>query len=301
MLMMQKRLPQLDPLIAFDAAARHASFLLASKELNVTASAVSQQIRNLETQLGVSLFNRGHRSVQLTERGKDFHTSVSFALTHLAGATDEVRNRDGAEQLVIATDTSIAAQWLIPRLERFEALYPDISLRIKVTDVQAGLLNETFQIALVHGDGELRGYVTELLFEEEVFPVCAPGYLEQWEGTFTARDLARAKLLDLDYEQWHWMNWAIWLSEMALPPPNAPRKLRMNNYPILIDAAKRGAGIALGWRYLVDDDLDRGLLIKPVKESVKTKYGYHIAWPYNDNMSHAVASFKEWLDTERNV
>lgn len=296
---MKRRLPHLDPLVAFEAAARHSSFALAARDLSVTGSAVSQQIRTLEAQLGVKLFARGHRSVQLTERGQDFYNSVSIALLHLENAANAVRSHRSDLQLEIATDTSIAALWLMPRLARFESRYPDVSLRLNISDNQADLLTESTQIAVVHGDGSWRGYASERLFEEEVFPVCAPEWLARWQGEFAAEDLAAAGLLDLEYEHWDWMNWSIWLTETGLSLPSAPRKLRTNNYPVIMAAAIRGAGVALGWRYLVDDYLEQGVLVRPVRESVKTENGYFIAWPYNDKLPPLAQAFKDWLLEER--
>lgn len=302
MLEFRKHLPQLDPLISFEAAARHSSFALAAKELNVTASAVSQQIRALESNLGVPLFVRGHRCVHLTDRGKEFQNSVSVALMHLMNAANEIKANDGAERLEIATDTTVASLWLMPRLlARYETLFPNVSFRITATDVQADLLSSEFHIALVHGKGEWRGLNSEQLFEEEVFPVCSPSYLEAWNGEFTTEDLAHCNLLDLEYEHWHWMNWAIWLTEMKLPLPDTPRKLSMNNYPLVIDAAKRGAGVALGWRYLVDDDIAKGLLVRPVPDTIKTNFAYHIVWPFNKKLSPIASQFKNWIITERDA
>lgn len=294
----RKRLPQLDPLISFEAAARHSSFALAAKELNVTASAISQQVRALERQLGVSLFDRGHRSVRLSDRGKEFKKSVAVALMHLVNATDEVKIKENSEQLHIATDTSVAALWLLPRLAQFEAICPEISFRFHVTDVQADLFDDDFQIGIVHGDGSWRGYETQLLFEEEVFPVCAPDYLDAHGEEINNATLGQLKLLDLEYEHWHWMNWAIWLTEIELPLPDIPRKLRMNNYPLIIDAAKRGAGLALGWRHLIDDEITSGALVRPVELSVKTGYAYHIVWPFNEKLSATAIKFKDWLIAE---
>lgn len=297
----KKQLPQLDPLVSFEAAARHSSFALAARELNITASAISQQIRNLEKQLGVELFRRGHRSVQLTDRGREFHNSVSVALLHLVNAANQARTGGEAERLEISTDTSVAALWLAPRIERFEALHPDVALRINVTDVQADLLGGDFDVAIVHGDGAWRGFEGEALFAEEVFPVCSPGYLDALGPDRDAAGLAMARLLDLEYEHWHWMNWAIWLTELDLPLPDRPRRLRANNYPLIIDAARRGAGVALGWRYLVDDDLTSGMLVRPVSDVVRTANAYHVVWPYNQPMSAAAESFKDWLLGERNA
>lgn len=295
MLEVRKQLPQLAPLIAFEAAARSGSFARAAKELNVTPSAVSQQIRALETQLGIALFERGHRSVRLTGRGKQFQNSVSIALTHLVNAATEVRASDDLARLQIATDTSIAALWLMPRLARFEALHPGVSVHVNVTDVQEDLLKSDFQIAIVHGDGKWRGCDSDKLFEEEVFPVCAPGYLDGHGGSIELADLPNCTLLDLEYEHWHWMNWAIWLTEMDLPLPQGSRKLRTNNYGLVIEAARRGAGVALGWQHFLDDDLASGALVRPVRGSAKTRYAYHIVWPFNEDLSPGAAAFRDVL------
>ena len=297
----RKKLPHLDPLIAFEAAARLSSFALAARELNVTAPAVSQQIRSLETSLGVSLFQRGHRSVQLTDRGRLFQNSVSIALTHLANAADEVRIDENFQQLQIVTDTSIASMWLVPGLQRFESCHPECTARLITTDVQAELLNSDFQIAIVHGQGNWVGYDSVLLFEEEVFPVCTPGYLDRFPTGLKFEDIPLTDLLDLEYEQWHWMNWAIWLTETGLRLPDTPRKMKMNNYPLIIDAACNGAGLALGWKHLVDDHLANGTLVRPFSETVKTQNGYYMIWPFNTEMAPIAAAFHDWTLAEFGV
>lgn len=294
----RRKLPHLDPLIAFEAAARLSSFALAARELNVTAPAVSQQIKSLETSLGVSLFQRGHRSVHLTDRGRLFQNSVSIALTHLANAADEVRIDDDFQHLDIVTDTSIASMWLVPALHRFEAQHPECTIRLTTTDVQADLLGADFQVAIVHGQGNWVGYDCAALFEEEVFPVCAPGYLERFQDGLKLDGLPSADLLDLEYEQWHWMNWAIWLTETGLALPDARRRMKLNNYPLVIDAACNGSGLALGWKHLVDDHLATGTLVRPVAETVKTQNGYYMIWPFNTAMTPMAAAFHDWTMAE---
>ena len=298
MLEFRKTLPQLDPLIAFEAAARRGSFARAAEELNVTASAVSQQIRSLETQLSVELFERRHRSVKLTMRGEKFYNSVSMALVHLQSAARDARLSDGLQEILVMADTSIAAHWLVPRMKRFKEMHPNIALSIKATDDPLELLQDNTQIALLQGDGKWRGYDAHLLFEEEIFPVCAPSYVGKLGNPVEPENLSGADLLDLDYENWQWMNWTIWLTEMRLPQPQKPRALRMNSYPLLIEAAKRGAGVALGWKHLVDEDLSTGHLIKPVDASIKTSYGYYIATPHNQALTPASVAFLSWLQNE---
>ena len=291
----KKRLPSLDLLVAFEAAARHSSFQAAAEELNVTASAISQQIRNLESQMDLVLFSRGHRSVQLTDQGREFQANVTFALTHLASAVDELQQREGTTEIVLATDTSIASQWLIPKLAEFDFEQHNLSLNLKISDIRSELLNGEADVAIIHGDGRWEGYETTQLFEEEVFPVCSPKLLSQKEKKLDLAELANFKLLELDYEHWHWMNWPIWLSEAGNVETGASTKIRSNYYSLVIEAAKQGLGLALGWRYFVDDDLDAGVLVRPFRESVKTRNGYHVVSPYNRRESNAVAEFRKWL------
>ena len=291
---LKKRLPHLDPLVAFEAAARHSSFALAADELNITAPAVSQQIRNLEDTLGVSLFDRGHRSVQLTDRGRIFQNSVAIALTHLANAADELRIEDEPNQITLATDMSIPTLWLFPRLQSFNQLQPDSSINLVTTDIQSDLLAANFDFAIVHGQGDWVGYDSHLLFKEEVFPVCSAQYLAKNPDISILENLSDANLLDLEYEHWSWMNWAIWLTEKNLPPPNSRRKLSLGNYPMLIDAACRGLGVALGWNHLVDEYLENGTLIRPTSASITTNNGYYLIWPHKLNMVTRLKSFQEW-------
>lgn len=290
----KKRLPQLDPLVAFEAAARHSSFALAAKELNITAPAISQQIRNLEISLGVCLFERGHRSVQLTDRGKVFQNSVTIALTHLANATDELRIEDEPNQIVIATDMSIPTLWLFPKLQQFDSEFPGGSINLVTTDIQSDLLATNFHLAIVHGQGDWVGYESKLLFKEEVFPVCSPQYLRENPDVAILENLPNARLLDLEYEHWNWMNWAIWLTEKNISPPKSQRKLRMSNYPMLIDAACRGYGVALGWKHLVDQHIENGTLTRLSTASVNTKYGYYLIWPHNFKMEAMAHKFHQW-------
>lgn len=291
---LKNRLPNLDPLIAFEAAARHSSFTHAANELNITAPAISQQIRNLETNLGVSLFERKHRIVQLTDRGRLFQNSVTIALTHLANAADELRIEDEPNQINIATDMAIPTLWLLPKLQFFNQENSGCSINLITSDIQSELLGANFHFAIIHGQGDWIGYESQLLFGEEVFPVCSPQYLKENPYVATLETLPHTNLLDLEYEHWNWMNWAIWLTEKQLPPPKAHRKLRMSNYPMIVDAACAGTGVALGWKHLVDQHINKGSLVRPLSESIKTKFGYYLIWPHKLKMVEIENKFHEW-------
>ncbi len=297
----RQSLPQLDHLIAFEAAARHGSFTRAADELNITQSAVSQQIRTLEDRMGIALFERSHRVVRLTAEGRTFENSVSVALNHLLSAANTVRGVSGgpAERLDIATDDSVAALWLAPRLYRFQELHPDIIIRLTSSDRIEECFTETIELAIVHGDGRWPGYECEAFMKEEIFPVCAPSYLERSAPITTAADLANVDLVDLDYERWNWMNWSIWLTENGIGLAGERRKFQCNSYPLVIEAARNGQGVALGWRHFVDDDLLAGTLVRPVSTRLETHYAYYLARKHNRPESPQAQAFRSWLITER--
>ncbi len=301
----------MDALIAFEAAGRLSGFAQAGEELNVTASAISQQIKSLERTLGVQLFARGHRSVELTQNGREFSNSVSVALKHLSNAASELTDGDVSKQITIAADTSIVAHWLMPRLEELKDEFPDHRFRIVASDVEADLLKSNFQVAILHGQavgqvsdsehknkrlhGGWQGIESRLLFQEEVFPVCAPSYLGEVGEPLELQMLETSDLLDLEYENWNWMNWTIWLTEVGASSSQTSRKIVSNNYASLIDAAKRGMGFALAWRHFHEDELAAGALIAPFSQSVKTQNGYYLAWPYNQPADAIDDDVRGWL------
>lgn len=295
---LKQRLPPLEPLVAFEAAARHGSFALAARELHVTASAISQQIRVLERSLQQALFDRGHRSVTLTEAGEKFYNGVRFALTHLLAAADATRSPSGPPELKLALDTSMASLWLMPRLSQLQIDWPALSLKVLTSDSESELFDSDFELALLHGNGCWQGYEASALFSDIVFPVCAPDYYRKHADKIDDHQLHRCALLDLDYQHWNWMNWTIWLTEAGLPLPARPIWLQMNHYPLLVEAARQGAGIALGWQYLIEDDLRAGTLCRITDYQVSTDNAYYIVRPYNVSHTTTAQRFHDWVIEE---
>lgn len=295
---LRQQLPPLDYLIAFESAARLLSFTAAARELALTQAAISQQIRKLEQRLGVRLFLRRHRAVQLTPAGRQYQHTVAMALAHLADATTEARGIAAGARLTIAADQSVAALWLMPRLAGLRALLPEVALRLVVSDEEADLLDEDVQAAILHGDGAWPGFEAARIFPEEVFPVCSPGYLTDNPAIATPEGLAAALLLDLEDEHWNWITWRIWLTELAIARPAAHRPLSISSYPLVIEAARAGQGVALGWRHLVDDDLESGRLVQPLARSVATSFGYHLVWPARARPLPEALAFCGWVREE---
>ena len=288
-------LPQLDLLTAFEAAARHESFTLAAQEMNVTQSAVSQRIRQLEERMGVALFERHHRAVRLTREGADFQNSVTVALNHLVAASDAVKATAADTRMHLVADVALTHFWLMPRLASLSAALPDVAIDITASDTIEEAFIPSTDVAIVHGDGDWPGFRAVKIFGEVVFPVCSPGYLGKYGPVETLDDLGTSRLVDLSYERWSWMNWAIWMTETGGPRTGANRVFQSNSYAAVIDAARSGMGIALGWQGFVEDDLDAGRLVVPLDRKVATRYGYYAVVAQDRIETPIAQAFLNWV------
>ena len=293
--MLKKRLPPLEPLIAFEAAARLLSFTRAGKELHLSQAAISQQIRSLESSLQVKLFSRSHRAVQLTNEGREYLHTVAAILKQLAGATMDIQNVEFSRQLVIGCDQSFATQWLGPRIAQLRSALPEVALRIIASDDYAESLGAEVQVAVLHGDGQWPGFRALRLFDEEVFPVCSPDYPHELAGQDWVSWLLQAQLIDLADSHWNWMNWRLWLGGNDIDAPLGNRNLQFNSYPLVIDAACAAQGVALGWRYLVDELIAEGRLLRPLQQSLRTEFGYYLISRENLLDDPVILRLQNWL------
>lgn len=261
------RLPPLATLVVFESAARLASFTRAANELNVTQGAVSRQVRALEEHLGKPLFRRAHRAVALTPTGRHYALAVRVALGQIADATRAVRSPRDRLPVTLGTTTAMASLWLIPRLARFREQQPDIDIRVLAADRPAEFAAEDVDLALYYArDGESRG--GRRVLGEECFAVCSPAYLKSCGPMRTAADLLRNTLLVMEGDLPGWLNWHEWFRRLGERDDEPRHSVRVNSYPLLIQAAVAGQGIALGWRYMLDDLLESGALVRPIAASL---------------------------------
>jgi len=288
-------LPPLSTLQAFEAAGRLLSFTRAAAELNVTQAAISKQVRLLEERLGARLFTRSHRRVQLTPEGREYLHTVVTALTHLAHATLELRVKETPRRLCLAVDESIGALWLLPRLGSLLQAMPDATLDVVVSDSEARLLADQVDVAILHGENRWPGHDAERLFDEVVYPVCSPAYRRRLPRRPTPGDLARVRLIDLGDENWTWINWRIWLTDHGVGLPATHRALTIGTYPLVLDAARRGLGVALAWQSLIEDDLAAGTLVRPMAAEVRTRFAYWVAWPRSRPASPLARRCVAWV------
>lgn len=294
----RKQLPPMSTLIAFESAARNLSFTRAADELNLTQAAISRQVRLLEENLGISLFTRSHRAVHLTKDGRNFQHSVSDVLERLAYAAEELRSQNHSKTVSVAADMAIASFWLMPRLKKFRNEHPEISIRVVASDDNTLVLDEGIDVAIQLGKEDKSESNGRFLFETEVFPVCSPDYLNKCPPFNSAKDLLNATLLRLDDEHWDWLDWPAWFTLNQVMLQGSRNDLYINNYPLVIQGALTGQGLALGWQHLVEEMLDSGALIRPIEATVRTKRGFYLVLPEETSHASEVNSFCDWLIKE---
>ncbi|MDP6788489.1 MAG: transcriptional regulator GcvA [Rhodospirillales bacterium] len=291
---MAHRLPPLNALRVFEAAARHLSFTRAARELNVTQAAVSHQIKGLEAHLGLKLFRRLSRTLLLTDQGQAYFPPVRDALAALAQATKRLEAQDAGGTITVSTLTSFAANWLVPRLRRFRALCPDVDVHISTTDDVVDFGRDDVDMAIRYGGGVWRGLDAVRLMTEEVFPVCSPSLLEDGPPLRNPADLGRHTLLHDDMRE----DWQMWLLAAGADHLDATRGPGFQHSNLVVQAAVAGEGVALGRSVLVADDLAQGRLVKPFDTSLPAEYAYYVVCPKADAKRPKIAAFRQWLLNE---
>ncbi|MBB4302913.1 DNA-binding transcriptional LysR family regulator [Rhodobium orientis] len=264
-----RSLPPLSRLRPFEAAARLESFTLAAAELGLTQTAVSKQISLLEADLGTALFERRNRAVFLTEEGRRFGRVVTAALAEIAAEAAHLRGALVPGGLVLHCQLCEAFYWLMPRLSRFHERHPDIELRVVSSLEPLTAAREPFDVA-IQTTGRASGSA-RLAFTaaDEVFPVCAPEVLKGVSLPLAPQELSAFPLLSHLVVPQDWMDWSDWFDVIGVPVPADLRPTHFDSFPLVVQAAVAGQGIALGWRRTVDTMLAEGKLVRPSTDVVK--------------------------------
>lgn len=291
---MSARLPSLNGLRAFEAAARHLSFTQAAAELNVTQTAISHQIRRLEGELGLRLFVRKNRALALTSKAKDYLPGVRAAFNDLRLATDRLLRKDNDNVLTISTLASLAAKWLLPRLSTFQAAHPDIDVRITTSTGLVDFKSGDVDAAIRYGRGHWPGVRARWLMADELFPVCSPALLKGDKPLRCPQDLARYTLLHSSggYDD----DWRQWLTAAGLPSDiSKQRGLTFDLIFMTVQAAIDGIGVAMGRTSYVRDDIAKGRLVVPFKIALPADAGFYLVSPEAGEEPPKLRLFREWL------
>ena len=293
-------LPPLDLFHSFEAVARHRSFTLAANELCLTQSAVSRQIQALEVALGLRLFRRLNRAIEITAEGQILFHSVTQGLETISACLSELGAAAKAPQITVSASVAFAWFWLMPRLERFGALEPDIDLRVLAADQPVLPGTGEVDVAILFGSGKWENLDARLLFNERVYPVCSPGYLSDHPELRQAADLLDQTLLHLEYPRASAgeVDWRQWLLRQGVSGQPVRRAIRLNSYPMVLQAAEAGRGVALGWSYITDQILAEGRLVCPIEKALETKDGYYVSTSARASNDAAKSAFLDWIMAE---
>jgi len=290
---MTARLPSLNGLRAFEAAARHLSFTQAAAELNVTQTAISHQIRRLEEELGIRLFIRKNRALALTPKARDYLPGVRAAFNDLRLATDRLLRKDDDHVLTVSTLASLAAKWLLPRLTAFQEAHPGIDVRITTSTALVDFRGGDVDAAIRYGRGNWQGLRAEWLMADDFFPVCSPALLNGKRPLKCPEDLRDHVLL---HTSTNGDDWRQWLTAAGLPSDiSKPPGITFDLILMTVQAAIDGLGVAMGRTSYVQDDIAKGRLVVPFKIALPADAGFYLVSPEGVAEPPKLGAFRQWL------
>ena len=297
--MERRRLPPLNALRAFEAAARHMNFSRAADELSVTPGAVSQQIQNLEDYIGGPLFKRTPKGLLLTDAAQTALPALREAFDRLAEAASLLTAVEEGRRLTVSVAPSFAAKWLVPRLGRFEAAHPEIEVWVNTGLELVDFTSGEIDLAIRYGSGRYPGLEVTRLLGETVSPVASPALLEE-QPLRQLGDLAQHTLLhdgspDADESC---PDWAMWLAARGVKGVDGARGPRFNQSSLVIEAAVNGRGVALAKQTLAQDDIDGGRLVQPFEDATAVDFAYFIVHPKAKARLKQVRAFTQWVLAE---
>ena len=298
---MNGHLPPLSALRAFEAAARLKSFSKAAAELNVTPAAISHQIHTLEADLGVKLFDRRSRAVELTASARLLLPGLSDAFAGIQASVRRLRAHNDTGMVTVTASPSIAGKWLVPRLHRFQEQHPAIDVRLSATDNLVDLTRGDFDMGIRYGTGRYSGLHVELLLGNEVFPACSPRLLETGPPLRTPEDLRHHQLIHIDQATDRYPlvpTWAMWLKAAGVGDIATTSGLTFSMGHMAMDAAIAGHGVVLAYSTLAEADITAGRLVRLFSLALPDLFSYYIVTAPGALERPKVRAFRDWLRQE---
>ena len=277
---MSKRLPPLNALRVFDAAARHLSFTRAAEELFVTQAAVSHQIKSLEDFLGLKLFRRRNRSLLLTEEGQSYFLDIKEIFSQLTEATRKLQARSAKGALTVSLLPSFAIHWLVPRLSSFNSAYPGIDVRIQAVDRQEDKLADDVDVAIFYGRGNWPGLRVEKLYAEYLLPVCSPLLLTGEKPLKTPEDRR---------------DWQTYTRQLGLNHINVQQGPIFSHSAMVLQAAIHGQGVALANNVMAQSEIEAGRLVCPFNDVLVSKNAFYLVCHDSQAELGKIAAFRQWI------
>ncbi len=289
---MKRHLPPLNSLRAFEAAARHCNFRKAADELNVSQSAISHQLKLLESRLGIELFHRSVHSVELSEAGLLYYPVLRDAFDRMSDVTERIRLNTESTLLTVQVYVTFATAWLIPRLSDFQKKHPEIQVNINTTHIDVDFEHSDVDVCVFMGYKDQAKVQYNYLFTSELYPVCGPELLTNAKTLKHPKDLLQQNLLYINNAEQDWSNW---FSAAGVDTNTQSPAMRFDSYSLALDAAIDGAGVALALSPFGASDIDAGRLVKPFDIQAKAYGDWYLAYRENRGNSAKVIAFQSWL------
>ncbi len=290
-----RRLPPLNALKMFEASARNLSFSGASEELFVTPSAVSHQVKTLENFLGVELFHRSNRKVTLTPQGEQYLASVKHAFDEIEMATQRLSVTQGASVVQISVAPNFLIRWLMPRMSRFRALFPDVELQINASMGLLDFNRTSTDMAVYYGNGEWDDIEVEFLRKVMLVPVCGPGLLQTGPPLEKPSDLANHTLIYVSKRTWEWDNWLKKAGVEFITPKGS---MQLSSSQLTTAAAQENLGVALADQTLISREIESGKLVVPFDIPLDTKKAFYLVYRKHRPLTKGMEAFRNWLMDE---
>ncbi|WP_086479068.1 transcriptional regulator GcvA [Oceanospirillum sanctuarii] len=290
-----RRLPPMNALRVFEAAARNESFAQAAEELFITASAVSHQIKSLEGYLGLSLFRRNKRKVELTAAGAQYLQSVRGALDEIEAATYRLTSNPERDVVTISVAPNFLIRWLMPRMNRFQALFPDVELQISASSGLIDFNKQNTDMAVYYGHGDWHDIEVHFLRNVLLVPVCSPSLLEGRHALNEPVDLRHHTLIHVS-KRLH--EWPEWLQLAGVEYKGFSRGLQLSSSQLATGAAQEGLGVALADSTLTSREIEQGKLIMPFDIKLDTHKSFYLVYQKQRPLSYGMKVFKDWMIEE---
>ncbi|WP_039019812.1 LysR substrate-binding domain-containing protein [Halocynthiibacter namhaensis] len=285
-------LPSMTTLATFETAARHLSFKQAAQELSVTPGAVSHQIKALEEDTGIQLFERKHRGVDLTPEGEALFEALQVSFQRLSLVLKSIRAGDPDEVTTVGSTSAVASLWLSPSVVRFWQKHPDANVNQIVRDrvFHGASLPDLY---IQYGRSQENGLEQTPLYRDQLVPVAAPNLAAQMEGC-SLDELAQSRLIYLDCDDKSWTSWKSWFTKLGYHSP-LPSGNTMNNFSVALQAAQEGAGVLLGWRRLISPLIESGALVVIGPHQLPAPHRFHLIGRPEAELSAAACQLKHWF------
>ncbi len=292
---MRRNLPPFSALRAFEAAARHDSFKLAAEHICLSASAISHQVRSLESHLGVSLFSREKGKPRLTSAGVDYLQKIQCIFDQLDLATSEISDRGKRSSLVVNLLPSLASCWLLPRLSMYQTANPDVDIKLLGSYSPLEFSANDIDLAIRYGSGDWAGLCSEFLFSEELFLICNPMQVNDLPKLDQLHELSEHTLIHCTQHAGEWQQWF----EMAgCGELQIKHRMDLDNRALVLEAVAEGLGIAIGRTPLTKDYIESKRICDPYNIRMNTGMGYYMVYPEHHAGYENVAKFRDWLLVE---